>query len=101
MWLILKNNETMLDARTWNSTSLNATDYPDVLFELTISGKLPCDHPIGNDTCTSNKIDLNTDAWESYGVDAFFEKWYKGRSSTFAADGGMMQAFGKDFKIGI
>ena len=70
------------------------------MYQLTISGEKPCDHPIGNNTCASNKIELTGDAWATYGVDDFFKKWYENRSATFSDDGGMMQAFGKDFKIG-
>ena len=103
LWLIFQDNGTAPDVKVWNSSMKDMPETPEdeqVVYQLTISGKLPCAHPIGNDTCRSNKIDLTTDSWSSYGVDDFFEKWYNNRSSTFADDGGMMQAFGKDFKIG-
>lgn len=100
LWFVYKSNDSIPDVKFWNSTKNSHLPNLDVVFELTISGKFPCAHPTGNNTCASNKIELTTDAWTSNGVDKFFEKWYDRRSSGFKADGGMMQAFGKDFKIG-
>lgn len=91
---------------TWLIFQTNRSDIPstpiseEISYQLSISGKFPCAHPVGNNTCASNKIDLTPDAWNTYGVDKFFEDWYNNRASTFADHGGMMQVFGRDFKIG-
>jgi hypothetical protein len=98
-WVLKEQSGTKVCNTSMDELPKNVDLSKDELYQLTIKGSFACEHPIGNNTCDSNKIEMNSDSWNAYGVDAFFEEWYDKRQGDFKAKG-MMQLFGDDFKVG-
>ena len=102
LFLILDDNGISPDPQVCNATSMinmpEIDKTEDVVYQLTISGQMRCEHLVGNDTCASNKIDQIGDSWNAYGVDDWYGEWYDTRQGDFK-DKGMMTLFGESMRF--
>ena len=94
-------NDTQLCQKLPTETNDQPFPWEHVNFYLAVTGTVPCDHPTGNSSCSTNTIKRTSDQWGAYGVDRWFGDWLSVKIfEEKIKNASLLQTFVSQFNIG-